>query len=228
VGIAGVRDSGLETLELGITGFLRPSAGAITLGGRDIGGKGPGAFRDAGGAYISADRIGFALAPMLRLRDTIIIHLHRRSRKGVLGALGIMDRKFIKSRVREIMAAAGIEGNPRGLSGSLSGGMQQRIILAREFAEDASVLVLAEPGWGLDRSGRERLNQEIRAQVQKGKGVLLFSTDLDELLALSDEILVLRNGEFSDRIPLHAGTSPGAAGELKERIGRAMIGGSRD
>ncbi|GHV80364.1 sugar ABC transporter ATP-binding protein [Spirochaetia bacterium] len=228
VGIAGVRDSGLETLELGITGFLRPSGGKITLGGRDIGGKGTRAFRDAGGAYISADRVGFALAPVLRLRDTIIIHLHRRSRRGVLGALGIMDRQFIKSRVGDIMAAAGVEGNPRGMTGSLSGGMQQRIILAREFAEDAAVLVLAEPGWGLDRSGRERLNRELRAQVQKGKAALLFSTDLDELLSLSDEILVLRNGEFSDRIPLDGGTSQSTAGELKERIGRAMIGGSHD
>ncbi|GHV77571.1 heme ABC transporter ATP-binding protein [Spirochaetia bacterium] len=226
VGIAGVRDSGLETLELGITGFLWPSAGTITLGGRDIGGKGPRAFREAGGAYISADRIGFALAPMLRLRDTSIIHLHRRSRRGVLGALGIMDRRFLKSRVRDIMTAAGVEGNPRGLTGSLSGGMQQRIILAREFAEDAAVLVLAEPGWGLDRSGRERLNRELRAQVQGGKGALLFSTDLDELLSLSDEILVLHNGEFSDRIPLNGTGS--SAGELKERIGRAMIGGIRD
>lgn len=228
VGIAGVRDSGLETLELGITGFLRCSAGTITLGGRSISGKGPGAFRDAGGAYISADRIGFALAPMLRLRDIIIIHLHRRSRRGFLGALGIMDRAFLKSRVWDIMAAAGVEGNPRGLAGSLSGGMQQRIILAREFAEDASVLVLAEPGWGLDRCGREQLKMELREQVQKGKGALLFSTDMDELLSLSDEILVLRNGEFSEHIILNAGSSPSAAGELKERIGRAMIGGSRD
>jgi simple sugar transport system ATP-binding protein len=134
VGIAGVRDSGLETLELGITGFLSPAAGRIILGGRDIGGKGPRAFRDAGGAYISADRTGTALAPELRLRDNIIIHLHRRARHGCGGALGIMDRRFIGNGIRSIMAAAGVAGNPRGIADSLSGGMQQRIILAREFA----------------------------------------------------------------------------------------------
>ncbi|MDR1250268.1 MAG: ATP-binding cassette domain-containing protein, partial [Treponema sp.] len=122
VGIAGVRDSGLETLELGITGFLRPSAGKITLGGRDIGGQGPRAFRNAGGAYISADRTGTALAPELRLRDNIIIHLHRRSRIGFWGALGIMDRRFIRDETRNIMNAAGVAGNPRGLADSLSGG----------------------------------------------------------------------------------------------------------
>jgi simple sugar transport system ATP-binding protein len=226
VGIAGVRDSGLETLELGITGFLKPAAGRIVLGGRDIGGKGPRAFRDAGGAYISADRSGTALAPDLRLRDNIIIHLHRRSRHGFWGALGIMDRRFIGNRVRDIMATAGVAGNPRGLANSLSGGMQQRIILAREFAEDATVLVLAEPGWGLDQPGRERLNAQLRARAAKGKGALLFSTDLDELLALSDEILALRNGEFSGHITLAPNSGAAEVRELKERIGRAMIGGS--
>jgi ABC-type uncharacterized transport system ATPase subunit len=226
-----VRDSGLETLELGITGFLRPAAGKIRLGGRDIGGKGPRAFRDAGGAYISADRTGTALAPELRLRDNIIIHLHRRSRRGFWGALGIMDRRFIRGEIQKIMDAAGVAGNPRGMTDSLSGGMQQRIILAREFAEDAGILVLAEPGWGLDRSGRERLNAQLRAQAAQGKGALLFSTDLDELLALSDEILTLRNGEFTDRMVLHtdsnAVSNSNAAADirdLKERIGRAMIG----
>jgi simple sugar transport system ATP-binding protein len=226
VGIAGVRDSGLETLELGITGFLRPSAGKITRGGRDRGGKGPKAFRDAGGAYISADRTGTALAPGLRLRDNIIIHLHRRSRIGFWGALGIMDRRFVRDETRSIMNAAGVAGNPRGLADSLSGGMQQRIILAREFAEDAAVLVLAEPGWGLDRSGRERLNEQLRAQAARGKAALLFSTDLDELLILSDEILALRNGEFSDRIFLGAKNNAAEIREAKERVGRAMIGGS--
>jgi simple sugar transport system ATP-binding protein len=226
VGIAGVRDSGLETLELGITGFLAPAAGTITLGGRDIGGKGPRAFRDAGGAYISADRAGTALAPDLRLRDNIIIHLHRRARRGFWGALGLMDRRVIRGETRNIMAAAGVAGNPRGLAESLSGGMQQRIILAREFAEDAAVLVLAEPGWGLDRASRERLNGQLRAQVARGKGALLFSTDLDELLALSDEILALRNGEFSDRIVLDPKGEAADIRALKERIGRAMIGGS--
>jgi simple sugar transport system ATP-binding protein len=227
VGIAGVRDSGLETLELGITGFLAPAAGTITLRGRDIGGKGPRAFRDAGGAYISADRAGTALAPELRLRDNIIIHLHRRARRGFPGALGIMDRGFIGNKLRNIMAAAGVAGNPRDPAESLSGGMQQRIILAREFAEDAAILVLAEPGWGLDQSSRERLHAQLREQVAKGKGALLFSTDMDELLALSDEILTLRNGEFSDRIGIAPNNGAAAVREMKERIGRAMIGARR-
>jgi ABC-type uncharacterized transport system ATPase subunit len=103
--------------------------------------------------------------------------------------------------------------------------MQQRMILVREFAEDASFLVLAEPGWGLDLAGRNRLIREIKTQAGKEKGILVFSTDVDELLSFCDEILVLRNGEFSDRIPLESTEEdPKGILRIKERIGRAMIG----
>jgi ABC-type uncharacterized transport system ATPase subunit len=161
----------------------------------------------------------------LRIRDNLIIHVHRRSRLGLLGSLGIMDTGLLKSWVKTILNNAGIKANPMQKADSLSGGMQQRIILMREFAEDAAFLVLADPGWGLDYAGRARLIREIEAQTEKGKGVLVFSTDVDELLSVSDEILVLRNGEFSDRISL-AGVpgDPDTVRGLKERIGRAMIG----
>ncbi|MDR2079609.1 MAG: ATP-binding cassette domain-containing protein [Treponema sp.] len=231
LGIAGVRDSGLETLELGITGFLRPSAGKIFLRGRDITGRGPRAFRDAQGAFISADRTGKAIAPSLRLRDNVIIHAHRRSRRGFWGRFGIMDEGLLKSWIGRILEAARVDRNPMVKADSLSGGMLQRVILAREFAEDPAVMVLAEPGWGLDRPGRERLVLALKKQAERGKGALVFSTDVDELLSLSDEILVLRNGEFSDRIFLESlrGKEKNALfRELKERIGRAMVGMSKD
>jgi simple sugar transport system ATP-binding protein len=231
LGIAGVRDSGLETLELGITGFLRPSGGKIFLRGRDITGGGPRAFRDAQGAFISADRTGKAMAPSLRLRDNIIIHAHRRSRRGFPGRFGIMDKGLLTSWIGRILEAAKVDRNPMVKADSLSGGMLQRVILAREFAEDAAVLVLAEPGWGLDRPGRERLVLALKEQAKQGKGALIFSTDVDELLSLSDEIMVLRNGEFSGRISLESLRGKEKTvlfRELKERIGRAMVGMSGD
>jgi simple sugar transport system ATP-binding protein len=163
----------------------------------------------------------------LRIRDNLIIHVHRRSRLGLPGAVGIMDTGLLKSWVKTILTNAGIKANPMEKVDSLSGGMQQRIILMREFAENAAFLVLANPGWGLDHAGRARLIREIGAQTEKGTGVLVFSTDVDELLSVSDEILVLRNGEFSDHISL-AGVpgdpDPDTVRGLKERIGRAMIG----
>jgi simple sugar transport system ATP-binding protein len=221
LGIAGVRDSGPETLELAVTGFLRPSAGRIILKGRDITGRGPRAFREAGAAYLSAGRTGGALAVELPLRDSIIIHAHRRSLRGRWRKFGVMDRRFLDSWIAGIMRAAQVKGNPAARADSFSGGMLQRIILARELAEEASLLVLAEPGWGLDRSGRDRFIRELKARARTGMAALVFSTDVDELVSVSDEILVLRNGAVSAYI-----AKPGAfsAEELKERISRAMVG----
>jgi simple sugar transport system ATP-binding protein len=223
LGIAGVRDSGPETLELAVTGFLRPSAGRIILLGRDITGRGPRAFREAGAAYLSADKTGRAFAAELPLRDSIIIHAHRRSPRGLWKKLGLMDRRFLDSRIAGVMQAAQVRGSPAARADSFSGGMLQRVILAREFAEEASLLVLAEPGWGLDRSGRDRFFRELKARTRTGMAALVFSSDVDELVSVSDEILVLRNGVVAASVSRPA-SSPGAAGDLKERISRAMVG----
>jgi simple sugar transport system ATP-binding protein len=224
LGIAGVRDSGLETLELALTGFLRPSAGAAALRGREFAGQGPGAFRAAGGAYLGA---GTAAAAGLPMRDSIIIHAHRRALRGPPGKLGIMDRRFLDSWTAGVMNRARVFLSPGARGDSFSGGMLQRIALARELAENAALLVLAEPGRGLDRNHRRDLAGKLRSYVQSGRGVLVFSTDVDELLSVADTILVLRNGGFSGRVfPRAPENSRVRLGELKERIGRIMVGGN--
>jgi simple sugar transport system ATP-binding protein len=223
LGIAGVRDSGLETLELALTGFLRPARGTITLRDREIAGQGPGGFRAAGGAYLSAET---AAAARLSIRDSIIIHAHRRARRGLPGKAGIMDRRFLDFWTAGVMNRAQISLSPRARGDSFSGGMLQRIALARELAENAALLVLAEPGRGLDRNYRRKLTEELRFYVRTGRGALVFSTDVDELLSMAGTVLVLRNGGFSSRVSLKVpGNSPELLGELRERIGRAMVGG---
>jgi ABC-type uncharacterized transport system ATPase subunit len=225
-GIAGVRDSGLETLELALTGFLKPSEGTIRLGGRDIGGAGVRAFREAGGAYLNADRTGSAAALRLSIRDSLVIHAAGRSCRGLAGKFGLMDRRFLDAWAGGIAAAAGVSAALGRRGDSLSGGMIQRLVLAREFAEEAPLLVLAEPGWGLDQPGREGLYRRLRDYADQGRGVLLFSTDVDELIRVCDEILVLRNGEFSAALALDSAGLPD--GNLKERISRAMAGIGRE
>jgi simple sugar transport system ATP-binding protein len=122
-----------------------------------------------------------------------------------------MDGNFLDSWCGEIMRRAGISRSPKNRSDSFSGGMLQRVLLARELEENASLLILAEPGWGLDQDGRARMADELRAYARSGKSVLLFSTDVDELLSIADEIVVLFNGALSP-----AGT--------RAEIGRAMVG----
>ncbi|MDR2630847.1 MAG: ATP-binding cassette domain-containing protein [Spirochaetaceae bacterium] len=239
LGIAGVRDSGLETLELAITGFLRPTGGTVTVNGRDITGRGPGAFRMAGAAYLGAGISGSAMyAPSLSIRDNVILHAHRRSTHGFPGKLGFMDQAYLDTWIGMVLSQARLSRSPQAGMASFSGGMIQRIILAREWAERAALLVLAEPGQGLDRLSREALLRKLRTYADSGRGILLFSTDTEELAVLSDEIRILRGGIFSTRILSGLSLSdlsrkdswknreaPERIREIKNRIGRAMAGG---
>ena len=209
MGITGVRDSGLETLELAVAGFLGQNfpqkagysrlqhgtlKGSITLNGRDITGKGVWAFRDAGGAYLGADRSGSSLAPNLPLSESLIIHAYRRARR----MFGIfLDAGRLRSWCLNIMNHAGIDRSVSDKASSFSGGMIQRILLAREFAEKASLLVLAEAGNGLDHFNRQKLFNELKTLTRHGSSVLLFSTDIEELISAADEIMLLRNGALS-------------------------------
>jgi len=207
LGITGVRDSGLETLELAIAGLLeqkgknsgpenRPCKfkGSITLNGYDITGKGVRAYRDAGGAYLGADRLGSNLAPELPLRESLIIHAARRSRL----AQGIfLDSGYLNSWCGKIMNWAGITRPVTNRATSFSGGMIQRILLAREFAEKTSLVVLAEAGSGLDHLNHMKLSGELKALVRRGSSALLFSTDPDELISTADEIMVLKDGALT-------------------------------
>ena len=205
LGITGVRDGGLETLELAVTGISRSSGkshaveGSITLNGHNITGKGVRAFRDAGGVYLGADRLGNNLAFGLPLSESLIIHVCRRARLGVF-----LDMKRLNSWCRQIMDRAGIARSASDRTFSFSGGMLQRILLAREFAENASLIILAEPGSGLDQANRVKFEEELRSIVSRGAAALIFSTGIEELSSIADEIMVLGNGE------LRAASSRGA------------------
>jgi simple sugar transport system ATP-binding protein len=225
IGIAGIRESGLETLETALTGFAGNSRsktlrGTILLNGRPV--TDVRSFREEGGAYLGADRLGKNLASGLPLRESLIIHAHRRSRRGKfgLGTIGIMDGNFLDGFCEKILARAGIKRRSENRADSFSGGMLQRVLLAREFAEDASLVVLAEPGWGLDLQNREKMISRLRAQADEGRAVLLFSTDVDELLLIADEIFVLRNGNFSAHFPLDGKKD---RSKKIEEIRRAMV-----
>ena len=229
LGVAGVRDSGLETMELAVAGFLAPDGGEIELFGKAVGGKGPAAFRAAGGSYLSADRTGTALALQLPLRDSLIVHSHRRSLHSFWGFLGFLDLARLEAWTRSIMEDARVVGSPWRRASSFSGGTLQRVILAREFAEEEPLMVLAEPGWGLDAQGRALLASRIHRFAASGGAVLLFSTDVDELLSLADEILVLRDGMPAGiyAVPLVRNQEDAAAPDgntLRELIAGSMIG----
>ena len=201
LGITGDRNSGLETLELAVTGLLNQGGqsqgfirqeGAIILNGLDITCKGVKAFRHAGGAYLGADRLGNNFAPALPIFESLVIHAFRRARFGIFLKMGSLN-----SWCREIMGRAGITRSLADRASSFSGGMLQRILLARELTENASLLVLTEAGSCLDQISRLRLAEELKKYVLQGASVLLFSADVDELLPFTGKIMVLREGTLA-------------------------------
>jgi simple sugar transport system ATP-binding protein len=107
------------------------------------------------------------------------------------------------------------------LTTSFSGGQLQRILLTRELAENCSLLILSDPGRGLDRLYKKKLAALLKEKTAAGTAILIFSTDIDELFALSDSITVLRNGVFSDTLELNGTTSFSA---VQDRIRKAMVG----
>ncbi len=221
-GIAGVRDSGLETLELALTGFIKPQAGSVILNGMNVAGRGTLAFRRAGAAYVSADRIGKALALRLPIRDSLIVHSHRRLVKKRPFWPRFLDLQAIRNWVTELFRISGIQGRFESPAEAFSGGQLQRLILAREFAEDPLLLVLAEPGWGLDATGKALLQERLSDYLKRGGTVVLFSTDVDELLRLSSRIMVIRDGY--NVVDLQLPTDYDQRLLLKKQISSAMVG----
>jgi simple sugar transport system ATP-binding protein len=230
LGVAGVRDSGLETLELALAGLLPIAAGGIELNGKRMEGKGTAAFRAAGAVYVPADRMGMAVAPRLSIADNIAVHAHRRARRGFLGRLGFLDRSFLRSWTSAVMEEARVSGDPLRTAETFSGGMLQRIITAREMAETFDLVIMAEPGWGLDAASRLQLGRRIRRIAETGRSALLLSTDVDELVSLSDEIAILRDGVIVAKLAVDGCADPVPAAatllaaSIPQAIGAAMIG----
>jgi simple sugar transport system ATP-binding protein len=233
LGIAGVKESGTETLELSLAGFLRHVRGNLTLCGSDIAGKGPRVFRQRGGAYLSAGRKRVGehqfITPRddrLSLKNNLLIHAHRRFYKtGILGWWKVLDGEKVRRFLSKILKKADIDRRAEEKLGSLSGGMSQRALGEREFAEDPRLLLFAEPAWGLDRRRRERFFRFLRERADEGRAVILFFADLDDIVAACDRILVLRNGQWTAEIRPHGGAD--GAARLISRIKKAMAGRTR-
>jgi simple sugar transport system ATP-binding protein len=202
IGFGGVKESGLETLELALAGFLNPKHGTVMLNDINVTGNGVKCFRKAGAAYLSGDRIGTAMAYDLPVFDSLIIHAHRRfgencRKKICLQQLGFMDKKYLTVWTNRIMEKAAVHRSTKLSGRAFSGGMIQRILLQRELAEDVNLFILSEPVWGLDKNAAEKVIRELKDYAAKGKSILVFSADLDFLISVSDEVIVLQNGSVS-------------------------------
>ena len=195
LGIAGIRENGLTYLEDLITGAIRPKGGRFLLKGKPIPYLTPYRFRKHGISYIPADRLTRGASLESTLGENLI--LLKRKLKG--------SGKSYKTRLRSwavhLIKKAEIAGHPDQPVKTLSGGNIQKMILTRELHEEPSLLIISEPSWGLDFASREKLHKQILKARDQGAAVLLLTTDIDELLFLSDRIAVLTAGELTHTPP---------------------------
>ncbi len=190
VGIVGVSGNGQKELAEVVTGLRRPSQGRVTFKEQDVTEASPADRYRLGLAYVPEDRIGVGLAPKMSVVDNAVVRSYRSQRRGLMLVMAKCVQ-FCQDLVERFGVRAGRLHDP---VAGLSGGNLQRLLLGRELAEQPAVLVAAQPTRGLDVQGVAAIQSHLADQRADGVGILLISEDLDELLALSDRLLVMFEG----------------------------------
>ena len=210
VGLAGVEGNGQSELGMVLAGLLRPTEGRFFIGGTELTHAGAAAVTAAGGGIVPEDRHAVACVTGMSVAENMFLNkLDRFTRFGLLqrGALNAAAQE--QMREFDVRAAS-----PEVAFSGLSGGNQQKAVLARELTLDPLVaLVAAQPTRGLDVSAVEAVYRQIRAAARRGVGVLLISSELDELIAVADRIAVLYRGRLVGERPADMGER-GAIGAL--------------
>ena len=199
VGIAGVDGNGQLELGEAIVGLRKIEAGKITVCGQDLTNATPRKILDAGLAHIPDDRHKKGLVLPFTVKENLILGLQRdkQYRKGLS-----LDYRKVKASAQKLAEEFDIRPRNTELkAGNLSGGNQQKVILAREVRRSPKVLLALLPTRGLDIGAIEFVRNKIISERNNGKAVLLVSTDLDEILSLSDRIAVIYKGQILDVVP---------------------------
>jgi ABC-type uncharacterized transport system ATPase subunit len=194
LGIAGVAGNGQDELVEAIVGLRRPSEGHVRLGGRDVTGWSPRRINEAGVAYVPADRQRFGLVLGFPVADNLVLtnYYRRPFSHGIL-----RDDEAIDGAAAELVDAFDIRTPSAAVNaGTLSGGNQQKVVVARELGRELALLVLDQPTRGLDVGSIEFIHRRAIAKRDAGTAILLVSAELDEVLELSDRIAVMYRGEI--------------------------------
>ncbi len=199
LGIAGVAGNGQRQLAEAITGLRRATGGQVLIGGQDVTNCSPYRVIEEGVGHVPGDRLGMGLVPNLAVSDNIILKGYRKpplARGPFLDRLSINN--FVQRLIETFSIATPSQETPVKL---LSGGNLQRTILAREIGASLSLMVAVHPTRGLDIGATESVRNILLQQRQEGAAILLISEDLDEVMALSDRIAVIYEGEIMDIVP---------------------------
>jgi simple sugar transport system ATP-binding protein len=217
LGIAGVAGNGQEELVEALTGLRSPTSGTVTLGGRDVTGSGPRQLQQRGMSFVPGDRHRFGLVLSFSLADNLVLTQYDEA-PYVRGLF--RNDQAIADWAKRAIAEYDIRTPSAAVNAStLSGGNQQKAIVAREFSRELTALVLDQPTRGLDVGSIEFIHRQVVAKRDQGAAILLVSAELDEVLELSDRIAVLYRGEMVALVD-------GPTAE-REEIGLLMAAGRR-
>ncbi len=214
LGIAGVSGNGQRELAEVIAGLREVTAGRVLLEGDDITGLSVAARTARMLAYIPEERMRDGMIQDFTVAENLILREHHRP---PFSRHGFLNLRYIAEHSDRLIKAFRIKTPSRHtLAKNLSGGNIQKIVLARELARQPRVIIAAQPTRGLDIGATEYVREQLLAQRRAGVAILLISEDLDEILALSDRIAVLYEGQVMDIVPREEATA--------ERLGLLMAG----
>jgi ABC-type uncharacterized transport system ATPase subunit len=192
VGIAGVSGNGQRELAEAIAGLRPVTSGSIQLNGTEVAGRGPAEVREAGLGYVPEERMRDGVIADFSVSDNLML---MDNRSASYSKWGFLKGAAIKRRCEELVAAFNVKTPDIDTPAhNLSGGNIQKLILARELSGRPRVLLVAQPTRGIDVGATEYIHERLIEQRGSGTAILIISEDLDEVLAISDRILVMYEG----------------------------------
>jgi general nucleoside transport system ATP-binding protein len=214
LGIAGVSGNGQREMAETITGLRKVTGGRILLEGEDVTGFEPGDLTDRMLSYIPEERMRDGMIKNFSVAENLILREHHKQPFSRSGFLNLRD---ISSHADRLIAKFQVKTPSHDtLAKNLSGGNIQKMVLAREISRNPRAIIAAQPTRGLDIGATEYVREQLLEQRRKGVAIMLISEDLDEILALSDRIAVIYEGQIMDIVPReHA---------RPERLGLLMAG----
>jgi simple sugar transport system ATP-binding protein len=217
VGIAGVDGNGQSEMIDAIAGLRAAQSGRVTIAGEDVTSEGARDRLDAGLGHIPEDRQRRGLVLEFSLAENLALEEYRQPPDSRFGWL--FPSRLV-ARARRLLEEFDVRGGgPHTLASALSGGNQQKVVLAREVSRGPQLLIAAQPTRGLDVGAIEFVHRRLVEERDEGKAVLLVSLELEEVLSLADRILVVYEGEIVAEYPPTV---------TQEELGIAMTGASRE
>lgn len=196
LGIAGIDGNGQKELSDILAGISRPDSGTYFLNGEEIRRYTPQNLSEKGVAFVPEERNNLGAVNELSIEDNLIL---KNFSKRKFSTHGIIHKKAEEEYAKKLIADYGVKAESgKDKAGTLSGGNLQKVILARELSYNPEFLICAQPTRGLDIGAVENVRNMLIDERNRGLSILLISTELEEILSLSDRIAVIYDGEIVD------------------------------